>query len=88
MPQLYLFNIMNQDRKYIKKVTCEYNKPDYASKISMYEKKLMRNLKNNNKFINVVLFYSFSVSDKFTRFKNLNNKIKKKFFKKLNNILL
>jgi len=31
---------MNQDRKYIKKVTCEYNKPDYASKISMYEKKL------------------------------------------------
>ena len=48
----------------------------------------MMNLKNNSKFINAVLFYSFSVSDKFTRFKNLNNKIKKKFFKKLNNILL
>ena len=29
---------MNQDRKYIKKVTCEYSKPDFASVIGMYEK--------------------------------------------------
>ena len=52
------------------------------------KKNYMRNLKNNNKFINVVLFYSFSVSDESVSFKNLNHKIKKTSLKKLNNIFL
>jgi hypothetical protein len=52
------------------------------------KKNYMRNLKNNSKFINAVLFYSFTVSDQFARLQNLNNKIKKTFLKKLNNTFL
>ena len=36
----FSFHNANLSHKYNKKVTYEYNKPDYASEISMYEKKL------------------------------------------------
>ena len=71
----FSFSNVNLKHKYNKKITYEYTKPDYATIIGDYERKIYDEFKNYKKLINGVWFYGLSGSGKTTSSKYLKKNI-------------